>query len=152
MKHKLRKAVTNCNTLEEVLNEVVRVFKDIKETSERIGFVSGIVTSDGPIHIQRNLLRLENFTQTLSQKTNFPLFSARCVFTDELYRVLDEGGAKNDDYLAFWDKLLRSGYVTDVFMTPRWEKSMGATNENKLANSLALKIHYVEEMVLVEQG
>ena len=147
MKHKLRKAVTNCNTLEEVLNEVVRVFKDIKETSERIGFVSGIVTSDGPIHIQRNLLRLENFTQTLSQKTNFPLFSARCVFTDELYRVLDEGGAKNDDYLAFWDKLLRSGYVTDVFMTPRWEFSEGARDEHLIAEELQLNIHYIPQKI-----
>lgn len=45
----------------------------------------------------------------------------------------------------FWREIFKSGHVTDVFMTPRWEKSKGAVDEYKTAQKIGLTIHYLQE-------
>ncbi len=39
---------------------------------------------------------------------------------------------------------MECGYITDIFMTPRWEHSEGARDEHKNAIKAGMTIHYVE--------
>ncbi len=149
MKEILRTSVKDSVSLDQVYNSVVYIFEGliIKTGQKRLGFVSGTVTSDGEEFIQKNLKRLDAYTAHLKTTNKIPLFSANDIFSDELFKVLDANGAINEDYLNFWRRILYSGYVTDVFMTPRWEKSHGATQEHLTARKLGITIHYVEEKV-----
>ena len=53
-------------------------------------------------------------------------------------------------FIAFWREVLELGKVTDIFMTPRWEQSEGATDEYNTAQRLGIQIHIVDHQVLVE--
>lgn len=77
------------------------------------------------------------------------MFSAIDVFSSEIYERLAEWklpfNEREVKARSFWRKILKSGHVTDIFMTPRWEKSKGATDEHKTAKEIGLKIHYIKD-------
>lgn len=137
-------------TLDEVRRFVTPVFADFRERHgyPRIGYVSGVVTADGPGRIGPNLDRLGYYTQVLQLRRAFPVFSAADIFTLELIARLDAGRHAHHHYVAFWRDILGSGHITDVFMTPRWEISRGATDEHTTARARGLRIHYVPELGL----
>lgn len=57
MKDKIYEAVKKATKLHEVKTNLFQVFETIKleNGSARIGYVSGIITSDGAQHIHRNI-------------------------------------------------------------------------------------------------
>ncbi len=115
----------------------------------RIGYVAGIITSDGPEYFQANRKRLADYVKKLRKIHKFPMFSAIDVFSSEVYERLKEWklpfAEREMKVRSFWRKILKSGHVTDIFMTPRWEKSKGASDEHRTAKKIGLKIHYIEE-------
>jgi len=43
---------------------------------------------------------------------------------------------------------IRSSYVTDIFMTPGWQRSKGAIAEHRIAKTKKIKIHYLETAII----
>lgn len=82
MKDRLFEHVNGATTLDEVRFAVVRALAEVKTErgTDRIGYVSGIITSDGREHIERNMQRLATHTELLRASHPFPVFSVkRCL-------------------------------------------------------------------------
>lgn len=127
--------------------EVVRTLKELSPDG-RVGYAAGIVASDGPEHIERNVLLLAEYANRLRKAHPFPIFSAVDVFGvtglwDRFVPMFVRGEITDDDFKKFWRGILGSGYVTDVFMTPRWEFSNGARDEHETATACGIRIHYL---------
>lgn len=145
-------ALKTATTLLHVEKELVKLFKTTKTHAgggiTRIGYVAGIITSDGPGYFEANRKRLADYVRKLRKIHKFPMFSAVDVFSSEVYERLEEWklpfSEREVKARYFWRKILKSGHVTDVFMTPRWEKSKGATDEHETARKIGLRTHYIK--------
>lgn len=144
-------ALKRAKTLLHVEKELIKLFKITKNISNiaRIGYVAGIINSDGPEYVKVNRKKLADHAEKLRKVNKFPTFSAVDVFSEDIYARLEEMKLSLDKREAkmrsFWRQILISGHVTDIFMTPRWKKSKGATDEHKIAKRIGLTIHYVED-------
>lgn len=142
-------ALKNATTLDHVKKELIKVFEIArnKNGNIKIGYVAGILNSDGPKHFENNRQKLTDHAERLRKIHEFPIFSAVDVFSIEIYDRLEEWKLSLEEREAkarlFWREILESGHVTDIFMTPRWEKSKGATDEHKTAKKIGLTIHYL---------
>lgn len=134
------KAATNLN---EVRDAVIAVFEEARTEKGviRIGYVSGIITSDGPEYVERNLAILARHTENLRLAHDFPIFSSTDVFDNKVFERINANKIPVQAWLDFWREILESGHITDMFMTPRWEVSIGARDEYQNAQRLGLKIH-----------
>ena len=132
-------------TLDEVYAAIVGILRHLREdfSYPSIGYVSGVVTSDGPDKIGENLKRLQNIAVGLREEHFFPILSPPDIFSLALIERLEKGGIKGEDFVQFWRSILFSGYITDIFMTPRWQESYGACDEHKTAMRIGLQIHYL---------
>lgn len=145
-------SLRSAKTLHHVKRDLVKLFKTTKKQAGggiiRIGYVAGIITSDGHEYFEANRKRLADYVKKLRKIHKFPIFSAIDVFSSEVYERLTEWKLpftkREVKARSFWRKILKSGHVTDVFMTPRWEKSKGATDEHKTARKIGLRIHYIK--------
>jgi hypothetical protein len=132
-------------TFEELTEVIIIILKDShQKANNQLGYVSGIITSDGPDYIKRNFKVLEKYTEKLRQTKNYPIFSATDIFHTELLSRLNGGILVDHHFLKFWREVLESGYVTDIYMTPGWERSVGAKDEYETAKNRSLKIHYLK--------
>jgi len=139
----IRELVQTAPDIEVARFELTRIFKEVKRhPGATIGFVSGIVTSDGPEHIARNLQTLSAYAHQIRRGGLFGpnIISPADVFNIPLIAKFDNLGAKESDYLKFWRELLRSRLIDFVFMTPGWKRSQGATQEYIIAKQLHLNI------------
>lgn len=143
---RVKEAVKESNTLNEVRDSLFALFRHLREEGfQQIGYVSGPITADGPDNINKNLEILEKNTKTIRSKHDFPVFSPTDVFDKALFDRLNANGFKNSDWEVFWVELLTSGekFVTDIFMTPGWERSHGSTLEFNSAKQVEIEIHYL---------
>lgn len=136
-------AIQQANVLEEVQTAISDVLQEL--SGGRIGYVSGIVTSDGAGKVEENLQRLKDFARKMRERFGFPIFSPSDVFPKDILGRIQENGATNNDFVEFWRALLNSGHITDIFMTPRWQESHGATDEHQIAQEKGLKVHYLNQ-------
>ncbi len=93
------------------------------------------------------------YTQALQNAHDFPIFSPPDILTPNTYaqlRIFEITPKEERERLLniFWANILWSGIVTDLFATPRWEKSRGATMEHDIMQQQGARIHYVTEDVL----
>lgn len=153
MEKNIGPALRNAKTLLHVKKELVKLFETTKKKKDicKIGYVAGIISSDGPKYFEINRKRLANYVKKLRRIHKFPMFSAVDVFSDNIYAQLEEMALsfaeREEKMRSFWGKILRSGHVTDIFMTPRWDKSKGATDEHRIAKRIGIAIHYIEDKV-----
>jgi hypothetical protein len=94
----------------------------------RLALVSGMISSDGPGNISHHLRRLEYNTQLIRSSVNFPVLSARDIFSDSVYAQLAEmelpADVREIEFKRFWRNLLAltspngQQHFTDVFRTP----------------------------------
>lgn len=133
-----------CKTIKEYRDLVIQSLRELKERNPgaRVFFVSGIVTSNGPTHIDRNLKTLSDYVDTIKSDGRFGpfVFSTPDVFNCPLFEKLDNAGCVNRDYLSFWRDLLRSRLIDGIIMTPRWQKSSGASYELMTARQIRLNV------------
>ncbi|MEK6839928.1 MAG: hypothetical protein AABX72_03230, partial [Nanoarchaeota archaeon] len=105
----------------------MKFFTDIRKKYEKIGYVAGIITSDGPGKIEVNRKRLIKYTDILEGLYDFPLFSAVDIFSDEVYERTEEkmldADIRDKRFAKYRGRDIRSGHVTDIFMTPGWQRS-----------------------------
>lgn len=128
-----------------LLRNQLRAINKLKQASKKtadgkVGFVSGKIMSNGLILAFRNLRMIARYTGNVRKKVDFPVFSASDFLLDEALHSLYFGKKADQKY---WKDIIESGYITDIFMTPGWEKSRGAVNEYKIAIDRKLKIHYI---------
>jgi len=150
MRERIEEAVKKANSIEDVKDGVLIVLKELRnEGNQRIGYVSGLITSEGPENINKNVKRLIRFTNYIRSQNDFPIFSSTDVVSDALFKRLGAQLFKQADWEEFWRDVLGSEerYVTDMFMTPRWEKSRGATDEHKTAKKVGMQIHHLTEEI-----
>lgn len=144
-------ALKFAKNLTHVYEELIKLFEISKKEKGilRIGYVAGILTSDGIKHFERNRKRIVKHAEKLRKIHKFPMFCTVDVFSNDVYTRLEEYKLlfeeREERFRKFWRKILKSGHVTDVFMTPCWEKSKGASDEHKTAKKIGLTIHYVED-------
>lgn len=81
----------------------------------------------------------------IREKHGFFNFSATDVFDDNLFRRIDAGGAKHEDYSIMWRQVLESRLITGVRMTPGWKRSKGATDEYQTALKMGLAIQFIDK-------
>lgn len=91
MKELICNAVKVATTLDEVRDCVFGVFTEVAPSkgAKRLGYVAGIITSDGREHVDRNIIRLAEHTERLRQTYEFPIFSATDVFPQEVFDRID---------------------------------------------------------------
>ena len=148
MRELIFEAVSEAETLNDVYKGLIAVLNQINRSRNlRIGYVAGIITSEGQERAESNFQRLAKYTEFLRFRHDIPMVSASEIFRSD---ILDRGkqghpGYEQADFLRFWRSILACGHITDVFFTPRWEESFGARDEYDIAKSLNLRIHFVEE-------
>lgn len=121
--------------------EIVSQIKN-KNPDVKIGYVAGKVAADGQENVLKNLKRLNFFTEKISKEFGSNIFSATDVFNEEVYwKINIPKPIHEKEFYAFWQKIVKSG-ITDIFMTPEWEESIGATDEHKTAKKIGINIHY----------
>lgn len=147
MREIIRESVRDAVTLAEVRDGLLRVFVREKRGKDglRIGYVSGIITSDGPAHIEENIQRLAEYTERIREREGVLTFSPVDVFDDALFARLKADTLPQESWWIFWREVLGSGHVTDIYMTPRWQESTGARDEHETASKLGIVVHYESE-------
>jgi len=153
--HKLRLQKKSPLTVLEIRLALADVLRNIKRDNPHaaIGYVAGCLTSDGPESIDKNLAKLEAYADYLRKKLNNPLiFSTKEVFSDEEQKEITMQGEKAQIELrSFWKDIQAAGYLSDLFMTPGWERSAGAKDEHKAAKeNKHITIHYVKAVKVIE--
>lgn len=147
--------IKDATRLEHVRQGMLRAFEIVKSAGkyDKIGYVAGIVSSDGDHKIQENREKLEKYTRKLRSQLGYPVFSSVDVFGDngvwnQLEEVEFDRELREEHFRKFWRDILKSGHVTDIFMTPRWRNSTGARDEHRTAKEMKIKIHLVDETML----
>lgn len=150
MKDILAERLVDVTNLDQVKDAIVAAALEVKERQKtaRLGYVSGIVGSEGPEHMQRNIAALARHTEIIRANVKYPVFSPTDIFSDQMYAQLEETGwpqeARRAAFIDFWRGVFEGVYITDIFMTPRWEKSEGAQDEHTMAKKMGIVIHYIE--------
>ncbi|MCL4365593.1 DUF4406 domain-containing protein [Candidatus Marsarchaeota archaeon] len=135
-------ALTDADSLDDVKRGVIGVLNEVGNGS-RLGYVSGIITSDTPELVDLNMRRLAEYTDYLRSDVAFPVFSSTDIFSNELEDKLSCNTI--GEWHSFWRDVLEQGHVTDIFMTPRWRSSAGAKDEHETAKRIGISIHYMED-------
>ena len=152
MKEKIYAHIRKARSLAQVnaqFLDLCRILRD-DEHADRIGYVAGVLFSEGADHVEQNIKKLNSYTELLRMKNPFPIFSSVDIFYDEeFYKNLAEANLPYQErrtaFFQFYRDMLSSGYITDIFMTPRWEISEGATDEHETAKKQNLTIWYVPQ-------
>ncbi len=140
LKEMLRTIISSTTKISSVETQVITALEKVKMVGiKNIGYVSGVISSDGVKHIPANVKVLEMYTEFYRSYTPFPVFSSSDIFHG---RYVEKFNLTQSEWVGFWNNILKSETITDVFMTPRWEVSNGATEEHKTAKALNLNIHY----------
>ncbi|MDO8618487.1 MAG: DUF4406 domain-containing protein [Candidatus Daviesbacteria bacterium] len=149
MNELIGKAVANADSLDEVFDSLISLLADIKdESGSGVAYVAGIVNSDGSEFRDRNIERLQSFTTKIGEKYGLVTFSAADLFPRDVFTKVTRNGFNPEEFKSGWKRVFSSGYIEQVFMTPRWEVSDGATDEHNVATQLGLVINYAGEDLL----
>ncbi len=139
LKSMLRAATGRAGTYAQVRDAVCEVVGFVASRERGITFVSGLISSDGPGLVDRNILVLSDFTDHIRRVSVVPVVSAADVFHKHLLdKYRDQS---KDDWFRFWRRVLDSG-VSLLMMTPRWHLSTGAKDEHEFAVARKIKVEY----------
>lgn len=152
----LAEAARGEHDLTSVRSKIVGVLRDVNSTyhASRLGFVAGVISSDGLGLRDQNLSKLQEYTRILRRENTFPIFSAGDFYDRAFFQRFDriEDAKTWDD---FWRHIFVNGKITDLFMTPKWDKSEGSRYEFGLAKEMRITVHMVDkktELLLVCNG
>lgn len=144
------KLFRRASTLEDIRVVLITELKKFRNLGhKRIGYVSGVITVDGKDHIFRNLKLLSKTSRRLQKTYNFPIFAPSDVSDSKIHIKLEKNGVTDSDWDYFWNHLLlhKKRFITDIFMTPRWELSFGAIEEHLAAQRMNIRIHYLHDEI-----
>jgi hypothetical protein len=142
---RIQNCVEHAEDLEEVKQGLLWALS-VHAKSEEIGYVAGMITSEGAQYEEKNRALLLHYAEQVSAQHNFGIFCAVHVFTPELRQQIRDELVPYEEWITFWRDILESGHVRHVFMAPRWQLSKGATDEHTRAIERKLRITYIEEV------
>lgn len=154
-----RTILAGAKTYGDIQEAIRQAVVETKEKGvEKVGFVSGSVANI-PKNIMgearreligKNMERLRTHTANLREKHMFPIFSSADIF-DAAWKELIETNltpeVRASKMRELFRGILRNG-ITDIFMTPGWDRSAGAVDEFKTATEIDITIHHVEPLLL----
>ena len=146
MRAKLRDYSDLVSTFDDAYGHAISVLRLFRNgyAYPQIGCVVGPLTSDGPEHVKENRRVLVELAGVLGSMFSFPVCTMQDLFSVATLRRLKDKGYTSRHYTEFACEILKSGYITDVFMSPRWEKSKSARAEHDAAERFGITIHYIE--------
>ena len=133
--------LAKAHSLKEVADLVTARLRHVRQDADRLVYVAGIVSSDGPEQIATNLRSLHQNATYVAERFSAPTFSAADVFSPDVYARVGLETRTNAEFCHFWTAVLRSGFVTDIVLTPRWRTSAGARSEYAVARRRGLRLH-----------
>ncbi len=141
----LQESARNGN-LDSVSFKIADMLRNVRfqHPDRRLGFVAGIIESDGLKFRYPNLEKLFHYTKMLGDEYPFPIFSAADIYGKEFLRRFNSVNDP-DKWDRFWKHILVNGKVTDIFMTPGWNRSYGAKIEFKIATKIGITIHIIDK-------
>src|SRR5438309_352921 len=100
----LQTAVRNASSLDEIRRIVVPVLFTSKnsDSAKRLAYVSGIISSDGPEEMPKNISLLHERTNRIAEIERCPVFGPTYIFTDEVYGRIDPGSITTENWNNFW--------------------------------------------------
>lgn len=148
MREKFAAVLERAGTLDEVFDGMMNVFRanDLEGSSGKLWYISGVIASYGDI--AENRAAIARRTEMIRKISDGIVFAPTCVFSQTFVERLQTNGYRHEDWMAFWTRVLASGYVGAVVMTPGWERSRGADMECAIARNLGLAIYYYDDVVL----
>ncbi len=146
MRSHLRDAAGLARNFEDAYGHIVHALKKFRHEYHypRIGYVSGVITSDGPHRVPDNREELIRLAGVLQEMRHFPIFTLQDAFTLETLARLKEAGYAARHYADLAAQVLESGHITDAFFAPRWEISPTSVLEHDVAERFGIAIHYIE--------
>lgn len=149
----MREAFTNLEPAERFGHILEVVSDEIRELypGQQIGLVSGIISSEGDENILQNIAELIRWRNTIaealqSRTIQLPTLVSPFIFTELAYEQMGAFSLPRDArealFQQFYRQFLASGLVSDIFMTPGYERSVGALDELATAEALGLRIHF----------
>ncbi len=143
----IQNAIQHSIDLEDIKKNLFKLFRQLRKNEyQNIGYVSGIITSNGPQHISKNLKMLEKYTTELRRKHNYPIFSATDIFSQKIFEQINAQNLTTQNWNNFWKELIGhpQKYISHIFMTPGWKQSQGAKQEHLVAKKNELQIIYLK--------
>ncbi len=137
------KIIGSLRDSDEVQKRIIKKLEEAKSKDKqgRVGFVSGPFFSNGPLRVVRNYRQLRKYARHIRESVDFPVFSAIDFISRAALMKLT---SQNYHTGEFWKKIIGSGFVTDIYMAPNWEKSKGARSEHEAAKECGIKINYLK--------
>lgn len=141
-----QEAFSRANDLKTCYSEAVRVLRHIKELGFlRVGYITGIRMSDGPLFTQANSQALIENTERIRRVVGYPVFSCHDIFTDKVQARMPK--YNQAVYTNFFSDLLREDVhgehlITTLILTPRWEYSQEARTEFQASNGCQALIYF----------
>ncbi len=106
-------ALKFATSLLHVEKELIKLLRTTKQQSgggiTRIGYVAGILTSDGVDNFENNRKRIIAYADKLRKIHKFPIFCTVDVFSDDVYGKLEEQNLEFEEreikFRIFWKKI-----------------------------------------------
>jgi hypothetical protein len=115
-----------------------------EEGITRIGFVSGPLRKES---MREDARLMSGYAGVLEGGNNFPMVCSAGIFFDELWVRIPEpklpSEEKKKKFLELFQGILKSGYITDIYMMPDWKHAAGAVDEHDTAEAQGIAVHYL---------
>lgn len=117
-----------------------REIEKIAKMPQPVVRVCGPLLSDGPDGYARNARRLSDAEKILKSQG-----MTVWTFEESESEIYNKGFAHKNILKYFHEPILASGLIKEAYFLPRWERSTGATEERKIAESANVVIREFPE-------
>lgn len=146
MREVFHNVMPGADTLDEVFERMAGVFRAY-DALQKFQYVSGVITSYGDV--ADNLSRMARRADAIRKILGGAAFAPTDVFPDALVHGLQtRHHYRHEHWMGFWTRVLCSGSVDAIIMTPGWERSRGADMEYAIGRNRGLAIYYYDDIVL----
>jgi hypothetical protein len=143
LKLMFRTETLKATNLTDVSIAVCRIVRVVSSREGGFAFISGIISSDGPKLIDRNMEILSESTDHVREISPKPVTSASDIFHKELLAKFREN-TTHEQWDLLWKNVLDSG-ISQLIMTPRWDLSRGAKVEHDHAVMRGIQVDYRDD-------
>ena len=133
-----------CQNLEGVFSALAEHLAEVHK-GKKVAYISGIITSDGPDCVVRNIQNLRRYAEDFScQKDLYVVSPVDVLNKVVLTRLQRTNEYRETDYRNFWKSVLESKLIDMLVMTPRWSKSQGAVIEYRTATTTNIEVIFID--------
>lgn len=134
----------NIDEVCESLDQYLQIWQQ-KHPERGINFVIGVITSEGKEKEEGNRQRLKRYTEIIRKQSKGFTFCWEDIFVSEIRKNIQADSISYEKFLECSQTIVGGGYISDIYLTPRWEKSLGARLEHKVAQEKGIRLHFLPE-------